>query len=391
MDNMREHTPYIISVCGLKNSGKTTYAGGVIRVLKLMGYKVAAFKHDAHDFEPDVPGTDSWSFGRAGADSVAVYSGSRYMITQKTEGTKPGDMLPFVADHDVVLIEGDKLGPYPKIAIVREGIASEPVTRDGLLAVATDTSYKDQSVITLDLNDYVAAAALIAKEAGNPKDRATGLFGSAAILGGGQSSRMGFDKKLITVNGNSLLESMAGRLAEHFDDVFVVTNDSLPDQVNIDAVPDKIPGMGPPSGFHAAISRSKSRYVFLIACDMPHINNDYIDLMMQMLGQGRDACKTENPGSGSGRNVGAGCDAGYDALLTRQGDFFEPFHAFYGKSLLPGLAANLLRGNSSVKSWLDANNVCYVSEDTAKRYTPDWKLFENLNTPEAYREYLDSL
>jgi molybdopterin-guanine dinucleotide biosynthesis protein A len=78
-------------------------------------------------------------------------------------------------------------------------------------------------------------------------------------------------------------------------------------------------------------------------------------------------------------------------LLTRQGDFFEPFHAFYGKGMLPGLAQNLLAGNSSVKKWLDAHNVCYISEETARRFTPDWRLFENLNTPEAYRAYLDSV
>lgn len=361
-----------MAVCGIKNSGKTTYTEGVIRVLKLMGYKVAAFKHDAHDFEPDVPGTDSWRFGQAGADSVIIYSGERYMITQKTKETNPGDMLPFVQDHDIVIIEGGKQSPYPKIALVREGIATEPFTREALLAVATNTSYKDPAVPTLDQDDFVAGAALIAGKAGAPRNLIGKLFGSAAILGGGQSSRMGFDKKLLQSGGQSLLENIAERLSGRFDDVFVVSNDPLPEGVELEAVPDKIKGMGPPSGFHAALSRSRSRYVFLIACDMPHTDNDYIDLMMAKLSQ-RDG------------------SSGYDALLTRQGDFFEPFHAFYGQTMLPGLALNLLEGNSSVKKWLDAHNVCYVSEETAKKYTPDWKLFENLNTPEAYQGYLNSI
>ena len=34
----------------------------LIRVLTQKGYRVAAVKHDGHDFEPDVPGTDSWAF-----------------------------------------------------------------------------------------------------------------------------------------------------------------------------------------------------------------------------------------------------------------------------------------------------------------------------------------
>ncbi|MDR2946542.1 MAG: NTP transferase domain-containing protein, partial [Candidatus Adiutrix sp.] len=51
---------------------------------------------------------------------------------------------------------------------------------------------------------------------------------SAAILCGGQSRRMGFDKALGLRNreGRPLLAALAGELAAHFGEVLLVTNDA---------------------------------------------------------------------------------------------------------------------------------------------------------------------
>jgi len=154
-------TPYIIAVCGLKNCGKTTFVVGLIKELKQLGLRVAAFKHVAHDFICDTNGTDSWRFSEAGAESVAVYSGHRYMFIKEEPG-KPEDLIHLAGDCDIIVIEGGKNLPYPKIAIVREGISAEPVTRENLIAVATDTGYTDPDVTTIDLNDHKAAADIIA-------------------------------------------------------------------------------------------------------------------------------------------------------------------------------------------------------------------------------------
>jgi molybdopterin-guanine dinucleotide biosynthesis protein A len=358
--------PYVLTVSGLKNSGKTTYIEVLIPILKRMGYRVAAFKHDAHDFVPDVPGTDSFRFGQAGADSVAVYSDSRYLLTQR-RAVGIEELLPHVSDHDIVLVEGGKSLPYPKIALVRRGIAEAPVTRERLVAVATDTDYADRDVPTLPLDDHLSAAVLIARQAGAPSVPSERPFGSAAILAGGKSSRMGFDKKLLSVDGRCLIELLAEKLGKRFSDVFVVSNTPLPDGVALECIPDSIVGCGPPGGFHAALCRARSHYVYITACDMPQIDLDYVDYMRGRLEE----------------NARAAC-------LTRQGSFFEPFHAFYGKGMLPGLAANLLQGDSSVKRWLDAHDVDYVAEARANEFTPDWKLFQNLNTQEDWQSWLDA-
>lgn len=66
--------PVIFAVSGYKNTGKTTLITGIIPILTEKGYQVAVIKHDGHEFESDVPGTDSYQHQKAGAYGTAVFS-----------------------------------------------------------------------------------------------------------------------------------------------------------------------------------------------------------------------------------------------------------------------------------------------------------------------------
>ena len=68
--------PAVLAVSGAHNSGKTTLLEKLIPLLRARGLKVGVIKHDGHDFTPDVPGTDSFRLREAGAEGVAVFSGS---------------------------------------------------------------------------------------------------------------------------------------------------------------------------------------------------------------------------------------------------------------------------------------------------------------------------
>lgn len=83
--------PLILAVCGVKNSGKTILIQKLIPLLQNQGLKVAAVKHDGHDFEPDVPGTDSHSFWKAGAVGTAIFSDSKYMVNPEKENVLRAD------------------------------------------------------------------------------------------------------------------------------------------------------------------------------------------------------------------------------------------------------------------------------------------------------------
>lgn len=71
---------FILAVSGVKNSGKTTLITKILPFLKAKGLNVAVIKHDGHDFEADVPETDSWKFAKAGADGTLVFSKTKYMM-----------------------------------------------------------------------------------------------------------------------------------------------------------------------------------------------------------------------------------------------------------------------------------------------------------------------
>lgn len=106
--------PYIFAICGYKNSGKTTMITALIKELKKRGYRVATIKHDGHDFESDVPGTDSWKHQKAGAYGTAVFSQNRILVTK--ECTEIDEKMLFAAfgEADIILIEGLKKSTYPK-------------------------------------------------------------------------------------------------------------------------------------------------------------------------------------------------------------------------------------------------------------------------------------
>ncbi|MDR2946250.1 MAG: molybdopterin-guanine dinucleotide biosynthesis protein B, partial [Candidatus Adiutrix sp.] len=134
--------PPVIAVCGVKNSGKTTLLCGLIPLLTAGGLKVAVVKHDGHDFVPDVPGTDSFRLRQAGAQGVAVFSARRYMVTVEQPDVALASVIGPLQGADLILLEGGKASPFPKIEIVRRAISEGPVCDpEGLLALCTDTDF----------------------------------------------------------------------------------------------------------------------------------------------------------------------------------------------------------------------------------------------------------
>ena len=85
---------------------------------------------------PDVPGTDSFRLREAGAEGVAVFSGSRYLLTEEFRLNEQ-DLLALFERHgyDLVLMEGFKESGWPKIEVVRKAVSEEPVSFEPLAIV----------------------------------------------------------------------------------------------------------------------------------------------------------------------------------------------------------------------------------------------------------------
>ncbi len=126
-ENVTEtNIPPLFGVCGVKNSGKTTLIERLLSVFSGWGMKVAVIKHDGHDFEADVPGTDSYRFFAAGADAAAVYSDSKWAVVSRQTVSAPelAQLFPWA---DMILCEGLKHWEIPKLEIVRKENSSSPV------------------------------------------------------------------------------------------------------------------------------------------------------------------------------------------------------------------------------------------------------------------------
>lgn len=191
-------------------------------------------------------------------------------------------------------------------------------------------------------------------------------FGTAIILAGGKSSRMGFDKQFLRIDKRRLMDSMINKLKKEFDEIIIVTNKpehyiGLGHKITMDILKDK----GPLGGIHAGLNISSSQYALVMACDMPNVNLDYIRYMKEHVGE-------------------HGC-------TTKYGGWIEPFCSFYSKDIIKDIETYLETGKRSINHLLQKLNINYMGEDVARRFSPNWDMFLNLNTKDDLDNYLDSL
>ena len=155
---MSEPAPLpIIAVVGKKNSGKTTLLVGVAAELARRGLRVGSVKHAHHASSIDQEGTDSWRhFNEGGVRAVLLVADDRLgFVSRAADGAEePRSLIErFFAseDYDLVLVEGYKHGPFPRIEVHRSGAHDHSVYEGSteeervlFLAVITD----DPSLLT---------------------------------------------------------------------------------------------------------------------------------------------------------------------------------------------------------------------------------------------------
>jgi len=194
------------------------------------------------------------------------------------------------------------------------------------------------------------------------------LFGTAAILAGGKSSRMGFDKQLLMEDDRRILETVIETLKQEFSDILIVTaKPQLYEGMGVRLFQDEYPGKGPLAGVHAALSNARSQYVYLLACDMPVVNLPFVRHMKEKL-----------------------LETGMDICASRYNDRMEPFNTFYSRSLLGEVIHRLETGNSSLFRFIHASQACVLSREDAACFDKELRMFTNINTRTEYQKYLGS-
>lgn len=158
---MGERTLAVKAVAFLARSGtgKTTLIEKILPELVSRGYRVGAIKHDAHRFDIDHPGKDSYRLTAAGAETMLIASAEKLALVKKHPSSPPVEELleTYFADLDIALVEGFSQSSLPKIEVCRKEKDEPFLCRGerhdaGLIAVASDHSLI-MDVPVLDLND----------------------------------------------------------------------------------------------------------------------------------------------------------------------------------------------------------------------------------------------
>jgi molybdopterin-guanine dinucleotide biosynthesis protein B len=160
----------IFGLAGWSGSGKTTLLTAVIPELVARGLTVSTIKHAHHEFDIDRPGKDSWRHRQAGAREVMVASARRWAIMHELRGAdEPAleELVERMSPVDLLLVEGWKRHPHPKIEVYRPSLGKKLLYPDDphVVAIASDEPIA-APIPLLPLGDPGAVAAFIAEHLG---------------------------------------------------------------------------------------------------------------------------------------------------------------------------------------------------------------------------------
>ncbi len=177
MDAPHRKLMHIIGLAGWSGSGKTTLITKVLPVLIGRGRKVSTLKHAHHGFDLDKPGKDSFMHRTSGATEVIISSERRWAVLHELRGEEEWDLpalLSKASPVDLVLVEGFKREPFPKLEIFRRENGKPLLHPDDphIVAVASDVPVPEAKVPVIDLNDIEAVADTLLEHA-VPVDQVT--------------------------------------------------------------------------------------------------------------------------------------------------------------------------------------------------------------------------
>ena len=158
----------VFGLAGFSGTGKTTLAEKLISIFASKDLSVASIKHAHHEFDPDIPGKDSWRHRKAGATQMIISSEQRRVkFTETPDGNEAdlSDLLQELNPSDIVLIEGYKRVNFPKIEIHRKSLGHDFLypTFPGIKVIATDYFYEDLKMEQIELGNPKAIAERILK------------------------------------------------------------------------------------------------------------------------------------------------------------------------------------------------------------------------------------
>jgi molybdenum cofactor guanylyltransferase len=181
---------------------------------------------------------------------------------------------------------------------------------------------------------------------------------SGIILAGGKSQRMGKDKAFIRIGGKPIIETITDLFQKLFKETLIVTNrkDSYL-YLRVGVYEDISPDQGVLGGLYTGLFRSNFFNSFAVACDMPSLNAGVINYLCQEA-------------------------EGYDVVVPRTEDGFQPLHALYSKRCLEPIRRVLMDKKTRIFDFYPLVRVRVVEAREFLSIDPEMQSFVNINTPE---------
>jgi molybdopterin-guanine dinucleotide biosynthesis protein A/molybdopterin-guanine dinucleotide biosynthesis protein len=271
------------------------------------GLAVVALKHDAHGIVVDPAGKDSDVLFRSGADVVLRGPGESLLRVHGVRATgkpnsatqpdAPGARAADPADdsgartrprdagfetlarellerYDLVLVEGHKATPLPKIWLTSKDGETPPDDVTRVLAVLQRTPSRGESLLCA-IDEWLPSAW-----------RDAPIY--AGVLVGGKSRRMGHTKALLEHEGTPFAERVVRELESRAEKVVFLGSGPVPDScAALPRIPDPPGFAGPLAGILAALRWAPQATWIVAACDQPSVSPLAIDWLLDQRAPGR--------------------------------------------------------------------------------------------------------
>ncbi len=335
-------------ICGWSGSGKTSLIESVVPHLCKKGLTVAVLKHTDHEIQVDHPGKDSDRLFRSGAD--VFLKGSREGLMRSREGDHlnlAATLSSLPLKYDLVLVEGHKTVPLPKVWLVESAQNPAPTEIEGIVATLPPGSGRLESFLSI-LDDWLAQQWL-----------QTPVLG--CVLIGGQSSRMGHPKHMIQKKGRTWIEQTVEVLDQLTSRVIVAGTGTLPESVrDRDRLVDVPNVRGPMAGILAALRWYPNASWLVTACDLPLLSLPALEWLLSTRAPGVWATLPRLKGPEGGIEP---LLAHYDFRARRpledlasEGEFSISRLATHPKIIMPSPPSSL------VTAWQDVNTPAQLEQ-----------------------------
>ena len=351
--------PLEISICGHSGTGKTTLIRKLIEIFSSEKYSMGYIKHDAHKFEMDRPGKDTFIANQAGASSVAISSPNSCALILDSWDHKLTFQQNFV-DSDIVLIEGYKNSLSKKILMWSGSEEDQKLldnyltnTKSSLIAIIGSQEKGPTHRIPYFQRDDLKNIYIFLKDLLKKDIHSRPLYG--LVLAGGHSRRMRQDKTMLSYHGKPQYSYLYEILDKITDKAFISCRTEQSDTSHFNKfnlIEDRYLGFGPVGGILSAFHKHPSASWLVVACDMPFIDKGSLEYLI----------KNRNP-----YRI-ASC------FYNKERKWPEPLCTIYEPKAALKLGQYLAIGYSCPRKVLINSNVYSIDP-------PSTNLLSNINTP----------